>query len=180
MPKPVLKFKPSQGKTWGTLRQEDVLTPDFLNKIGKKILDAIVFEARKDLAKQGGKPTPPGTPEGIPASERFFNSFRYEVKGTRIEIYSDWPWIDQIIEGRREFSMEWLSQQEGVSRVPMPGKQAGTVLIKSTPGRNQKPWIHPGFRKHNFIQRGYERALRTYSQDLQKQIDKILRSTPII
>ena len=62
--------------------------------------------------------------------------------------------------------MEWLTRAEGVSRVPMAGDQPGTVLIKSTPGSLQGPWIHPGFRKHNFVRRGYEKA-------------KILKKTPI-
>lgn len=180
MAKPSVKIKKTYGKTWVGLEQEDFLTPKFLDKLGGFLVDAIVFEARKDLAKQGGKPTPVGTPEGIPASENFFKSFRYEVNGTSIEVYSDWPWIDQILEGRREYPMEWLTQREGVSRVPMPGKQPGTVLIRSTPGRMQKPWIHPGFRKHNFVRRGYEKARRKFEAELNKQVANVLKKTPIL
>ena len=180
MAKPSVKLKMTRGKTWVGLKQEDFLTPEFMEKLGGFLVDSIIYEARKDLAKQGGKPTERGVAEGIPASERFFKSFRYEVKGNSIEIYSDWEWIEQITEGRNEFSMEWLTQQRGVSRVPMAGKQPGTVLIKSTPGGSQQPWIHPGFRKHNFIRRGYEKARRKFEQELKTQINKVLKKTPIV
>lgn len=174
-----IKIKKTRGKTWVGLEQADFLTPDFMDRLGGFLRDAIVFEARKDLAKQGGRRTPEGDPEGIPASEKFFKSFRYEVKGNTVEIYSDWPWIDQILEGRRPYPMEWLTQQEGVSRVPMPGPK-GTVLIRTTPATPREAWIHPGFRKHNFVRRGYEKARRKMEQELEKQVEKILKKTPIV
>jgi hypothetical protein len=174
-----VKIKKTHGKTWVGLKQEDFLTPAFMKKLGGFLLDAIVFEARKDLAKQGGKPTPEGAPEGIPASERFFQSFSYKIKKNSIEIHSDWPWIEQIIEGRKPYPMEWLTRSEGISRVPMAGKQPGTVLIKSTPSNLSGPWIHPGFRKNNFLRRGYEKARRKFARELEKQFEKILKKTPI-
>jgi hypothetical protein len=175
-----VKIKKTHGKTWVGLKQEDFLTPDFMKRLGGFLLDAIIFEARKDLAKQGGKPTPEGAPEGIPASEKFFESFSYKVDGTSIEIHSTWPWIEQITEGRKAYPMEWLTRNEGVSRVPMGGKQPGTVLIKSTPSRLNGPWIHPGFRKNNFLRRGYEKARRKFEQELNKQVEKILKKTPVL
>jgi len=174
-----VKIKTTRGKTWVGLKQEDLLTPDFMRKLGGFLLDAVVFEARKDLAKQGGKPTPRGVAEGIPASEDFFQSFSYEIKGNSIEIHSDWPWIEQITEGRRPYPMEWLTRAEGVTRVPMAGKQPGTVLIKSTPSVMDGPWIHPGFHKHNFLRRGYEKARRKFAKELESQFEKILKKTPI-
>lgn len=175
-----VKLKKTYGKTWVGLEQEDFLTPRFMERLGGFLLDAIVFEARKDLAKQGGRPTPEGAPEGIPASNRFFESFSYKINGNSIEISSTWPWIEQVLEGRKAYPMEWLTQTEGVSRVPMAGEQPGTVLIKSTPGNLQKPWIHPGFRKHNFVRRGYEKARHKFKQELDKQVAKILKKTPIV
>lgn len=180
MAKTSVKIKKTQGKTWVGLDQEDFLTPDFMERLGGFLLDAVVYEARKDLAKQGGKPTPEGAPEGIPASERFFDSFAYQVKGNSIEIHSSWPWIEQITQGRKEYPMEWLTRGAGVSRVPMAGKQPGTVLIKSTPATTQPPWIHPGFRKNNFVRRGYEKARRKFERELKTQIEKILKKTPVV
>lgn len=180
MAKTSVKLKRTHGKTWVGLKQEDFLTPAFMERLGGFLLDAVVFEARKDLAKQGGKPTPQGAPEGIPVSENFFKSFSYKVNGTSVEIHSTWPWIEQITEGRREYPMEWLTRTEGVTRVPMAGKQPGTVLIKSTPGTTQKAWIHPGFKKHNFLRRGYEKARRKFEQELNKQVETVLKKTPIL
>jgi hypothetical protein len=180
MAKPSAKLKQTRGKTWVGLKQEDFLTPPFMEKLGGFLLGAILLEARKDFAKQGGRPTPEGVPEGIPASEKFFQSFSYKVDGNTIEIHSTWPWIEQITEGRKSYPMEWLTQVEGVSRVPMAGKQPGTVLIRSTPGLMQKPWVHPGFRKHNFLRRGYEKARRKFALELEKQVGNILKKTPIV
>jgi hypothetical protein len=173
-----LRIKKTYGKTWANVTQADVITPAFLKKVGKVLVDSIVFEARKDLANQGGRPTPRGFPEGIPDDEKFFTSFRFEVVGTAVEIYSDWPWIEQITEGRRPYPMGWLTKQEGVSRVPMKGP-AGTVLIKSTPASKATAWIHPGFRKHNFIRRGYERARRKIEDMLTGQVVDLLKKLPI-
>jgi len=174
-----IRLKKTYGKTWVGLGQADFLTPDFMNRLGGFLRDAIIFEARKDLAKQGGKRTARGQPEGIPADEKFFRSFRYEVKDNVVEIYSDWPWIEQITEGRRPYPMTWLTQQEGISRVPMQGPR-GTVLIRTTPALRQDAWIHPGFRKHNFLRRGYEKARRKIAKELETQVAKILKETPIV
>jgi hypothetical protein len=180
MSKSSVRLKKTYGRTWVTLKSEDILTPTFMGKLGSFLLEAIIYEARKDLAKQGGRPTPEGVPEGIPASEKFFQSFRYEIKGTSIEVYSDWPWIDQITEGRKPYPMEWLTRPEGVNAVPMPGKQPGTVLIRATPASKEGAWIHPGFRKHNFVRRGYEKARRKFEQELNKQVENVLKKTPIV
>jgi len=175
-----VKLRRTSGKTWAKLRDEDLLTKDFLKVVGESLLKAVVFEARKDLAKQGGRPTPPGVPEGIPASEDFFKSFSYRVEGQRVLLVSTWPFIEQITEGRREYPMTWLTQQEGVSKVPMKGSRPGTVVIKSTPTSPSNAWIHPGFRKHNFIRRGYERARREMDKLLADQVGKVLSKTPIL
>jgi len=70
-----------------------------------------------------------------------------------------------------------------VPRVPMKGG-AGTVIIRTTPGldsegRPQRSWIHPGFKKHNFLRRGYEKARKKIEAMLEKQVEKVLNETPI-
>ena len=167
------KVRMTRGKTWGQAESEDFITPEFLEKIGKLLVASVVYEARKDLAKQGNGPTPTGIAEGIPASEKFFKSFYFKIEHETVVLYSSWPQIEQIVDGRQPFSMDWLTRQAGVSRVPMKGPQ-GTVLAKTTPASPQEAWMHPGFRKHNFIRRGYERARRQMDKMLAEQVVKAL------
>lgn len=167
------KVKMTKGKTWSKLVPSDFITPKFLARVGKMLVSAIVYEARKDFAKQGGRPTGVGFGEGIPATEEFYKSFYYEVDGTTVEVFSSWPLIEQIIEGRRPYPMDWLTRQKGISRVPLKGP-GGTVLIKSAPASPEDAWIHPGFLKHTFIRRGYERARRQMDKLLAEQVAQVL------
>jgi hypothetical protein len=176
-----IRLKRTAGKTWAKLKGDDFITQDFLNDIGDLLVESIVYEAGKDFAKQGNEPTPVGDPEGIPRSVRFFDSFKYKTflqKG-RVEVYSTWPWINQIIEGRRPYPMEWLTQQEGLSKVPMK-QPDGTVLIRTTPATKSEAWIHPGFQKHTFVRRGYEKARRKMDKRLEKAVLDTLMKTPIV
>jgi len=175
------RIKRTRGQTWAQLESEDFIDSAFLNEIGELLVESIIYEAAKDFSKQGSTRTPVGDQEGIPGSLGFFNSFKHRVldQKQQVEIYSTWPWIDQIIEGRRPYPMEWLTQQAGVSRVPM-AQPDGTVLIRSTPATGDKAWIHPGFKKHNFVRRGYERARQRMEETLRKQVEKTLRNTSIV
>ena len=170
-------IKRSPGKTWGGLKNQDFLTPEFMNKLGRLLVRSIITEAKKDLARQGNKPTPPGEKEGIPNTERFFDSFSYSITvDNKIKVISSWPWINQIVEGRQSFSMDWLTKNNGVKNVPMrSGNQRTTVIVGTPTGDNV--WVHPGFRKHTFIQRGYETALRGFKKELKGQVLKTLRKT---
>ena len=175
-----IKIKSTAGKTWANAESQDFITPDFLKSVGELLVEAIVYEAGKDFAKQGNAKTPIGIPEGIPGSVAFFDSFKYRVNAPkgRVEVYSTWPQISQILEGRRAYPMGWLTQQAGVSRVPMV-QPNGTVLIRSTPATADSAWIHPGFKKHTFVRRGYEKALRKMKQMLATQVTKVLKGMPI-
>ena len=95
------------GKPWSKMAGDIEITPELLHKLGQALVDAIVAEARKDLIKQGRQPTKKGEPEGIPATDNFFESFDYRIVGaSTIEITSEWDRIEQITEGRREYRME--------------------------------------------------------------------------
>jgi len=156
------------------MKDEDFVDEAFLRKIGDLLVECIVFEAGKDFAKQGNRPTRIGEPEGIPRTLDFFDSFSYRIKDNKtVEVYSDWPWIKQISEGRPPYPMTWLTQQEGVRRVPM--KQVdGTVLVRATPSSPEHAWIHPGFKRNTFIRRGYDRARRRMDKILREQVTKVL------
>lgn len=176
-----IRIKRTAGKTWMNASASDIVTPAFLKEVGELLVDNIVYEAGKDFAKQGNTTTPVGAPEGIPGSVKFFDSFKYRVLNQKssVEIYSTWPWISQIIEGRRPYPMEWLTQQAGVSRVPMK-QPDGTVLIRSTPVTPGSAWIHPGFKKHTFVRRGYEKSRRHMKRILAKHAQKALSGMPLV
>jgi len=175
-----IRIKKTAGRTWANAQTKDFITPSFLKDVGELLVEMIVYEAGKDFAKQGSGKTPVGAPEGIPGTVAFFDSFKYRVFAQKslVEVYSTWPQIEQILEGRRPYPMEWLTQQAGVSRVPM-AQPDGTVLIRSTPVTASEAWIHPGFNKHTFVRRGYEKARRRMTKMLADQVTKVLKGMPI-
>lgn len=144
-----------------------------LEAMGKIIVDSIVKEAKKDFAYQGNRPTPEGKPEGIPSTEEFFKSFAFHVRGdSTIEITSSWPWISQVIEGRKPYPMTWLVQP-GVNQVPIMQRN-GTVLIRTAPFTIGDAWIHPGFAKHTFVQRGIRKAKSKLAEAIAPDLIKAL------
>jgi hypothetical protein len=162
------------GTPWSRLAGGVTLDRKTLNLVGQTLVKEIVKEAKLDLAKQGNKRTPVGEPEGIPNDPKFFQSFTFQIRGKRtIEILSTWPWIEQIIEGRDEYKMTWLTQQAGVNRVPMR-QENGTVLVRTTPSKKADAWIHPGFARHRFlergIQKGRDKAAKYMLEDVARQL----------
>jgi len=147
------------GGPWARLAGTEIpLSRETLNRLGQAIVDSIVKEAKKDLAKQGRSPTPKGQPEGLPSTGSFFDSFGFRIRGKKtVEITSKWPWIHQIRDGRPPYKMTWLTQQKGVYQVPMP-QPDGTVLVRMAPLQTKDAWIHPGFARHTFLQRGVKKA----------------------
>jgi hypothetical protein len=172
-----VKLQSSRGRTWLNITPKEFLTPDFLNKVGAYLLDSVIYEGKKDLARQGNSPTPRGRPEGLPVTERFWRSFSYEVRGSMISISSDWVTISQLTQGRASFNMDWLRHSESVPRVPFAGR-GGTVLIRSTPGKMQDSWVHPGFRRHTFVSRGFEKGKKKYFEMMKARIREVLGKTP--
>jgi len=145
-----------------------------LERLGKALVAAVVFEAKKDFAKQGRRATPRGKPEGIPNSDSFFDSFSYRISGkSTIEILSTWPWIDQVVEGRSPYPMTWLTQQNGVYRVPMV-QGDGTVLVRTAPLIVGNAWVHPGFARHTFLERGVKRARQEMADIILDEVREML------
>lgn len=130
------------------------LTADDLKQFGQMLVDEIVNEAKKDFAKQrkGG-----GGPQGLPDSQSFFDSFSYQIKGDAVEVTSDWPWIEDLITGKKPFKMTWLTRRKGVHKVPIVQRD-GKIVIRSAPLSTADAWIHPGIAKHTFIERGVKKA----------------------
>lgn len=146
------------GTPWSRMAGNVPLSRRVMNKLGRILIQEIVREGKKDFAKQGRKATPIGKPEGIPKSRNFWKSFSFKIRGNKtIEISSDWEWIEQILEGRDPYPMPWLTQERGVYRVPMK-QPNGTVIVRVSPAKVSEAWIHPGFAKHGFVERGIKKG----------------------
>ena len=130
---------------------------------------------RNDLAKQGGRPTPRGKPVGLPATEDFFESFDYRISGrSTVEITSTWPWAVQLTEGRDPYPMDWLTMQK-LKGKPVPIiKRDGTVIVRMAPFRAGDYWIHPGFAKHTFIERGVRKARKELATIMMHEAARML------
>jgi hypothetical protein len=159
----MFKLKTKKSGRAATATSSVIFSRTFLDTVGKVIRDEIVKEAKAQARSDRKKKTfsegqeSDSVPEGIPNSPRFFASFKWRIVGTKVEIYSDWPWINQIVDGRDPYKMTWLTQEKGVKRVPFTDP-TGKVKILSTPANASDAWLHPGFSSHNFIQEGWKNA----------------------
>lgn len=149
---------------------------EFQNKIGRYLRDQVVLEARKQaaldarkrVAKRESGTSQGSLSEGLPQSEKFFASFHWRVVGNEVQVYSTWPTIEQLIEGRPPYKMNWLTQTRGIKTVPFYNP-TGKIIFRTTPKTQNEAWIHPGFAEHDFMQRAFERALpevkKMYAQE---------------
>lgn len=170
-----LKIRES-GKGWSSVRAEDFVNPRFMEEFGNAILFHIIQEARNDLKTQI---TGPGKPEGIPDDPKFFESFGFDSKGPSIEIYSTWPTIEAIIEGKPAYPMKWLTKPY-VTVVPFQQKNGRkTVLFRTAPDR-LNAWKHPGFAPHSFMERGIEKAVALFEKQMANQARKVFSKTPLL
>jgi hypothetical protein len=168
------------GKPWSKMVGEPIeITQKILQRLGRALVRSVVAEAKRDLALQGRSPTPKGDPEGLPTTESFLRSFGYKVAGkSTVVITSTWPWIEQIKEGREPYKMTWLTRQRGVYRVPLV-QSDGTVLVRMAPLTTQDAWIHPGFARHTFLERGVKKARKRMATILAQEVmDKMAEGDP--
>jgi hypothetical protein len=150
------------------------ITPQMLKRLGKALVDAVVAEAKKDLAKRGQVAR--GQPLGLPRDESFFDSFGFQVVGkSTVEITCSWPWIEQHVDGRTPYRMEWLTQEKGAYRVPMV-QSDGTVIVRMAPLRTNQAWIHPGFARHTFLERGVEKGREKMAEVIAEEVIAMLAS----
>lgn len=125
-----------------------------------KRMSEILQEEVQRAAREEASPRARGTgrPMGIPNSESFFNSFRTRVVGKKtVEVVCTYPFIRALTEGREPYPMTWLTRAAGVPVVPIE-RADGTVVLRATPGRGDRPWIHPGFKSHKFLEVAVKRA----------------------
>lgn len=121
--------------------------------IAKSLLGFIKTEAKKDFVKRE---------VGVADRSRLINSFTQRVRPPEtIEILSDWPMLDRLVEGSRPFRMKWLNRKDGVSVVPIMDRTTKKIVFRAPPLTTGKAWIHPAIAKHSFVNRAVERAYDT-------------------
>ncbi len=147
-----------------------------LKKAGTLILESVRKEIKTDAAKHNAMNRAVGQPVSIPNSKEFVLSFKVSVKGKKIEISSDWPFVEHHLEGRDPYPMTWLTQAEGIKKVPMI-TSAGVVLVRMAPLTKEDAWIHPGFLKYNFLERGVRKGREAAAEMLAKEMLPSVLST---
>lgn len=149
------------------------MPPDMLRKAAEIILDSVKKEIMKDMAKTSGL-RGRGKPVPIPDSRKFVESFSYQISNKQIEIISDWPTAEQHIAkpgergASKPFPMTWLMQPK-VKTVPLV-TQEGTVIFRSAPMTTADAWIHPGFLRYTFIERGVKKGRVRVMEELAEEI----------
>lgn len=160
------------------------LTLEQVHGIGEIILEQIREEIKIDTRKASafrgeGEPVP------LPKTKRFAESFKFHVSGKRtLEFTSDWPTAQAHTIGRdrdlnldaknksntSSFPMWWLVQPQ----VPWARivRSDGSVIVVATPNplEGDALWVHPGFRRYSFLERGIrkgkQRALEALAMDV--------------
>lgn len=157
------------GKPWSRMAQDGIpLSRRVLERLGQAIVDAIVGEAKKDLAKERSRAK--GSPEGVPNSQKFFDSFGYQIVGTStVAVTCSWPYIQQIVEGRDKAPMRKLTLARGGEVVPIRTSPS-TVIFRVVPPKLSGAWVHPGFARHTFIRRGVAKGRETMAMIIQQEV----------
>lgn len=141
-----------------------------LRRAADIIIECIREEIKKDTAKATGL-RQPSEPVPIPKTERFAKSFTYRIRGkSTIEITSDWPTAKAHTTPSSEIDPEtkrakpsapmemwWLTRPA----VPLARivRANGEVIVRTTPVHGVGDvWIHPGYRKYTFLERGLKRG----------------------
>lgn len=148
-----------------------------LKKAADIILDSIKKEIMKDMAKTAGL-RGRGKPVPIPDSRKFVDSFQWKIVGkSTIEFTSTWPTASAHTstpgegEGTKAtppYPMTWLTQPK-VKTVPLV-TQEGQVIFRTAPLTTAKAWIHPGFLRYTFIQRGVDKGRVRVFEEMAEEI----------
>lgn len=144
-----------------------------LDEAAQIILDCIHDEIRKDIAKAHALGRVKGQPARLPDSEEFVKSFTYRIRGnSTVEIVSTWPTALAHTEKGHDKprKMSWLVRSN-VPTVPMV-TTSGEVIFRTTPMNLTDAWIHPGFARYTFIERG---ARKGREQIIERMGGKIIQ-----
>jgi len=147
--------------------------PDLKTKamhvLGKHLVACIIYEGRKDMARAGKSPRGKPVPNGGGLGESFFKTVKYKLVGeSTIEVYSDWDWLETLLQGMPKTKMTslvadrnanlWRAGKKGKVRKTLPISDGrGGVLFRVAPLKLEDAWVHPGIAKHTFWDRGRKR-----------------------
>lgn len=177
-----VKMRGLYGKPLLKAGDKAVVNDKLLRKAAAIILRSVKREIRKDMEKAKGlrggtwpKPYEDRNPIPIPQGEAFIRSFYWRIKGgSTIEIWSSWPTaeahtapptqrgLDAAVPGvplqhpKKGIPMTWLVQPK-VKYVPIITEN-GQVIIRTAPLKEADAWIHPGFTRYTFIERGIRKG----------------------
>jgi hypothetical protein len=163
--------------------QKIPLTRAQLKRCADIILKSVHAEIKKDMAKIAGLRVG-DDPVPLPRTDKFVKSFRVRIKGkSTIEVYSDWPTASShttklksnFIENKRPdtsapMEMWWLVRN--IRPVATITQKDGTVVLRTTPDvlRGEDYWIHPGFRKYTFLERGLRKGRIQAAEELAAEL----------
>jgi len=179
-PVPPKRVRGVYGKPWSQLVGDDTIEIDakVLDYVGKVLVRSIVAECRSDISRQANAPRR-GQPYEIPDTEDFLRSFSHRVVGkSTVEVISTHPLISQVIEGRKPYPMPWLTRARGVDIVPI-ARGNGTVVFRMAPLTTAEAWIHPGFARHSFVERGIRKGREIAAKYVAKAaLQSLLKGDP--
>lgn len=171
-----------------------VVNSQLLRKAAAILLKSVKREIRRDMEKAKGlrggtwpKPYSDRDPVPIPQGEAFIRSFHWKIKGeSSIEIWSSWPTaeahtvkpttrgLNAPVPGKpaqhpdKGIPMTWLVQPK-VKYVPIITEN-GQVIIRTAPLKTADAWIHPGFTRYTFIERGIRKGRVEVVKQLKDEI----------
>lgn len=190
MPKSPVKIRGVYGKPLLKKGASIEMDAAHLALAGDILLKAVQDEIKKDQAKAAGMkggsyPKAPGSrnPVPLPNTPRFVDSFSWRIKGkSTIEIVSNWP-TAELHTGKTTskgvdsppsrkgatppFEMWWLVKPK-VNAVPII-TSSGNVIIRSAPAPGNA-WIHPGFMRYSFIERGVKKGKKKFADAIAQEI----------
>ena len=154
-----------------------VMPMPMLKKAAEIILKSIKKEIMKDMAKSAGL-RGRGKPVPMPDSRKFVDSFSWNVSGkSTIEIRSTWPTASAHTsvpgeggnkKATKPYPMTWLTRPQ-VKTVPII-TQEGRVIFRTAPLTTTNAWIHPGFLRYTFIERGVKKGRVKVFEDMAEEI----------
>jgi hypothetical protein len=183
------KRKPLRGAYTGTIAKgaKIDLTREQIQQIGEIVLRQIREEIATDTKKASAFRAP-GDPVPLPRTARFAESFQYQILGNRtLQFTSDWPTAvvhtlgrdrdfnldDKNKSNSPEFQMWWLVQPKVPRARIVTSKGEVIVVTTPNPAEGDNLWVHPGFRRYSFLERGIrkgkQKALEAIMTDILAQ-----------
>lgn len=155
------------------------MSRDMLDRAGQIILDSIKAEIRKDISKSAGL-RGRGKPVPVPDSPAFVNSFSYKLVGrSTLSFSSTWPTAEAHVAppgeaGRpsKPFPMRWLTRDQ-FRAVPIV-TQEGKVILRTPPLPGGDVWMHPGFHRYTFIERGVRKGRVKVIEQMAPELFRLL------